>query len=110
MAPSKPSMRTAVTVIGTFPTKLHGPVPLQPPDQPLKTDPDDGVAVRVTSFAVGKVDEQVVPQSTPAGLLVTVPAPVPALVKVSVKPPPEGLPQAVLEKSDVSAPETANTR
>jgi hypothetical protein len=42
--------KVAVTVTDTFPARVHGSVPLQPPpDQPLKVDPDEGVAARVTT-------------------------------------------------------------
>ena len=55
------------------------------PDQPAKVDPEAGVAVRVTVVALLKAAEQVVPQLMPARLLVTVPAPLPALRTVRVK-------------------------
>ena len=51
------------------------PVPLQP----AKVEPDAGVAVRVTTVPLLKFAEQVLPQLMPAGELVTVPLPVPAL-------------------------------
>ena len=51
------------------------PVPLQPP----KVEPEAGVAVRVTMVPLLKFAEQVLPQLMPAGELVTVPVPVPAL-------------------------------
>jgi hypothetical protein len=41
----------AVTVADTFPTSVQGAVPPQPPpDQPLKVELDEGVAVRATTF------------------------------------------------------------
>jgi hypothetical protein len=53
-------------------------VPLQPPPlQPTNTESAAGVAVKVTLPL--KLAEQVVPQSIPAGLLVTVPLPEPLL-------------------------------
>ncbi|HEX4566684.1 MAG TPA: hypothetical protein VH138_08620 [Vicinamibacterales bacterium] len=55
------------------------------PVHPMKTEPSDGVAVRVTVVLITKVPEQLVPQLTPAGLDVTVPLPIPLLVVVNVK-------------------------
>jgi hypothetical protein len=62
------------------------PVPEQPPPlQPLKIESGAGFVVRVTFVLKGKSYEQVVPQSMPAGVLVTVPDPVlPTLLTVSV--------------------------
>jgi hypothetical protein len=56
------------------------------PDQPAKLDPEAGVAVRATAVPLLSVAEQLLPQLMPAGLLVTVPLPVPALARVRVKP------------------------
>jgi len=61
-------------------------VPEQPPPlQPLKVEPAAGAAVSVTAVPLGKLAEQVAPQVMPAGELVTVPLPVPALLTVRVK-------------------------
>ena len=59
-----------------------------PPDQPVNVDPAAGVAVRATDWPKPKLAEsllQLVPQLIPAGLLVTVPEPVPALDTVRVR-------------------------
>jgi hypothetical protein len=61
------------------------PVPEQAPLQPVKIDPFTGVAVKVILVPKSKEALQVLPQSTPAGLEVTVPLPVPALVTVRGK-------------------------
>jgi len=46
--------KAAVTVTDPLPARVHELVPLQPPpDQPLKVDPDAGVAVRVTNVPLG---------------------------------------------------------
>ena len=56
------------------------PVPEQPsPDQPVKVEPEAGLAVRATDVPELKLAEQVEPQLMPLGLLVTVPEPVPVL-------------------------------
>jgi hypothetical protein len=76
-------VKVAVTEISEVRFTWHVPVPLQPPpDQPAKVDPEAGVAVRVTWVPVANCAEQVVPQSIPAGLLVTVPLPLAAGVTV----------------------------
>jgi hypothetical protein len=55
------------------------------PDQPAKTDPLAGTAVRVTTVPLTKLLEQPLPQFMPAGELVTLPLPVPARLTVTVK-------------------------
>ncbi len=59
-------------------------VPLQSPDQPLKTEPAEGVAVKVTIVPEEYVSEQSLPQLIPPLLLVLVLFPVLVLVKVRV--------------------------
>jgi hypothetical protein len=62
------------------------PVPEHPPPlHPVKVALDLASAVRVTGVLAEKSNEQVSPQSTPAGELVTVPRPFPDLVTESVK-------------------------
>ena len=76
--------KVAVTDRSEFIVSAHepGPVPEQAgsPDQPTNRLPGDGSADRVTTVPWSKPAEHVVPQSIPAGLLVTVPAPLPAFV------------------------------
>jgi hypothetical protein len=57
----------------------QSPVPEHAPDQSVKIDPDEGVAVNVTVLPCSYVSAQVEPQSIPDGLLVTIPSPVPDL-------------------------------
>ena len=79
-------MKVAVTVVAAETVTTHDPVPEQPPPlQPLKVEPAAGAAVSVTAVPLVKLAAQVAPQVMPAGLLVTVPAPVPALETVRVK-------------------------
>jgi hypothetical protein len=67
-------------------TVVHVPVPLQPPPlHPTNTEDGAALAVKVTELAVGNGALHVAPQLIPAGLLVTVPDPVPAFVTVSVE-------------------------
>ena len=63
---------------------MHGPVPEQSPPNPAKVLPASAEAVSVTTVPSSKTAEQVAPQSIPAGLLVTVPLPLPAFETVSV--------------------------
>src|SRR5437879_74235 len=80
------SVNVAVTVVAALRVTVQAPGPEQPPPlQPVKVEPAAGAAVSVTAVPLVKLAAQVAPQVMPAGLLVTVPAPVPALETVSVK-------------------------
>src|SRR2546425_7020 len=80
-------MKVAVTEVAAVIVTVHVPVPVQPPPlQPVKVEPAAGAAVRVTTVPGVKEVEHVAPQEIPAGLLVTVPLPAPALETVSVDP------------------------
>jgi hypothetical protein len=93
-----PFAKFAVTCTGVFPVRVHAPVPAQPLLQPEKVDPVVAAGVRVTTAPLANVSAQSVPQAIPAGLLVTVPAPVPAFVTVTLSPAGAGgVPQASLE-------------
>jgi hypothetical protein len=60
-------------------------VPVHPaPLHPANVDPLAAAAVSITTCPLVKLAKHVVPQLIPAGLLVTVPVPVPALVTVRV--------------------------
>ena len=56
----------------------------QSPAQPEKIEPESGTAVRVKDVLKGYGSEQSKPQLMPDGLLVTVPLPVPDLVRETV--------------------------
>jgi hypothetical protein len=75
----------AVTARAALIVTLQAPVPVQAPLQPENVEPVAGAAVRVTAVPLVNDAEQVAPQAMPAGVLVTVPLPVPALVTVSAK-------------------------
>src|SRR3989442_8386680 len=76
----------AATEGAAFSVPTQAPVPEQPPPlQPVKVELASGVAVKVTAVPLANGAEHVTPQAMPAGLLVTVPAPAPALVTVRAK-------------------------
>jgi hypothetical protein len=62
----------------------HGPVPVQAPLQPAKTEPEAGVAVRRTVVLEENEPLHVGPQSMLTGDETTVPAPVPALLTLTM--------------------------
>ena len=77
------AVNDAVTETSLVNVRLQVPVPAQASDQPANVEPAFGAAVSVTMVPLVKLALHVAPQSIPAGLLVTVPAPVPALWTVS---------------------------
>src|SRR5436853_1122399 len=78
--------KVAVTVCAAFTVTVQVAVPEQPPPlQPEKVEPATGAAVKVTEVPLANAAAQVAPHATPAGALVTVPLPAPALLTVSVK-------------------------
>src|SRR5437868_2055194 len=74
------TLNAADTLLAASMTTLQVPVPVQAPLQPLNVDPLSGAAVSVTTVPAVKLAEHVDPQLTPAGLLLTLPLPVPDLV------------------------------
>jgi hypothetical protein len=79
-------LKVAITLAAAFIVTWHVPVPEQPaPDQPAKPEPVAAVAVKVTCVPFVKSCEQVEPQLIPAGELVTVPDPLPALETLRVE-------------------------
>ena len=74
------SANVAVTVVAAVTVVVQVPVPEHPPpDQPTNVEPAFGVAVSTTNVPLLYGSEQSAPQLMPAGVLVTVPDPVPAL-------------------------------
>ena len=71
----------AVTVVDAARVTVQLPVPLQPPPlQPVNVEPVDGTAPSVIVLPALNGAVQVAPQAMPAGVEVTVPAPLPALL------------------------------
>src|SRR6185369_4402700 len=75
-------LKVAVAVLAASMVSRQLAVPEQAPLQPRKSEPAPGAAVRVTGVPPPKSALHVAPQLMPAGLLVTVPVPVPILVTV----------------------------
>lgn len=74
-----------MTLLAASIVTVQGPVPVQAPDQPVKSELAEGVAVRVTFAPKLKFAVQVAPQSIPVGEEVTAPLPVPPLVTFRAK-------------------------
>jgi hypothetical protein len=90
----------AITEVWEVSVTTHEFIPEHPPDQPVKIDPDAGVAVRLTFVPEVKFAVQVDPQLIPEGLLLIIPVPVPldvtlnwtdpgGVVEVPMLPPPQ---------------------
>ncbi len=77
-------LNVAVTCWSLFIPTIQFPVPLQAPDQPTKEEFESGVAVSVTVESWGNELVQLALQEMPDGLLVTVPVPVPDVIKLSI--------------------------
>ena len=77
-------VKLALALFAASIVTVQAPVPVQAPLQPVKVEPVAGVAVSVTAVVYPKVPLQVLPQLMPAGVLATVPVPVPAGLTVSV--------------------------
>ena len=71
---------TAVTFWAPFIWTVQVPVPVHAPDQPVKTEPAAGEAVKASEAPEARVAWQVAPQEIPVP--VTVPDPVPDLLRV----------------------------
>jgi hypothetical protein len=78
------SVKVAVTVVAAVTVTVQVPVPVQPPPlQPAKLEPASGDADSVIAVPWPTVSLQSGPQLMPAGVDVTVPAPVPASATLS---------------------------
>ena len=76
-------MNVAVTERATVIETVHvADAPLQAPLHPVKLEPAAATAVSVTLAPLVKSVSQVTPQSIAAGLLVTLPSPVPVVPTV----------------------------
>ena len=73
----------AVTFCAELIATVHAPVPLQAPLQPANVDPAEGPAANATEVPAAKLALHVPPQLIPAGELVTVPKPLPALATLN---------------------------
>jgi hypothetical protein len=77
------AVKAASTDVAELTVTVHVPVPPHPPPlQPLNVEPVAGTAVSVAVVPAVTDVAQTDPQLMPAGVLVTVPAPVPDLVTV----------------------------
>src|SRR5215831_12497325 len=97
------TLKVAVTVIGALTVTTQVPVPEQGALQPANVEPEAAVAVSVTEVRDATDSAHVAPQLMPAGELVTVPLPEPALATDSITVA-EVVPDPVTEREMVSPP------
>jgi len=76
-------LKLAVTEAFAASVTLQLPVPVHAPDQPANAEVELGAADSVTAVPLAKLAVHVDPQLMPAGLLVIVPPPAPALCAVN---------------------------
>lgn len=76
--------KVAVTLRARLIATVQVPVPVQTPLQPVKVESVDAAAVSVTVVLAAKVPLQLLLHAIPLGEDVTVPDPVPPVVKVRV--------------------------
>ena len=100
-------LNAAATLTSTLLTTVQGSVPLQAPLHPSNVDPVADTADNVTEVPSGNAAEHVVPQSIPAGFVVTAPVPFPVSLTVSVKVFTGAVPQLSFENSETRLPSKA---
>jgi len=76
-------VKVADTVALAVMVTLHAAAPVHAPPHPANVEFAPGAWASVTTVPAGKVATHVVPQLMPAGLLVMLPSPLPALCTVS---------------------------
>ena len=76
-------VKEAVTVLLSLMVTLQVPVPVHAPLQPVKVEPGEGAAVRVTIVPGGYDSLQSIPQSIPSGELMIEPLPIPVFETVN---------------------------
>src|SRR5579864_2596683 len=79
------ALKVAVTAAAAVIVTVQVLVPVHAPLHPVKPEPADGVAVRVTMVPLAKFAEHVDGQEIPAGALLTLPVPAPARLTVNGK-------------------------
>jgi hypothetical protein len=94
-------LNVAVTARAAVIDNTQVPVPVHAPLQPANVESLAAAPASVTDVPLVKLALQVVPQLIPAGDEVTVPVPLPALVTLSAKLPPEVLNVAVTLRAAV---------
>ena len=77
------AVKVAITNALPINVTLQLPMPMQAPDHPANVELLFGAAVSVSMVPLVKLALHIAPQLIPAGLLMIVPAPVPALWTVS---------------------------
>src|ERR1700683_1087453 len=87
-----PVLNVAVTACAALIVTVHVPVPVQFPLHPVNVDPPVAAAVSTTCVPTAKLSVQAVGHVIPAGTLVTLPVPVPAMLTVRSSPPVPGEP------------------
>ena len=89
--------KLAIAVIVRLLAIVQAAVPVHAPLQPVKVELVAGAAASLTTVPAEYVAEHVGPQSIPAGILVTMPVPVPAVPTVTTSELEGAVPHASLE-------------
>src|SRR6185503_20925564 len=106
------TLKLAVTTTFVLVAIVHGPVPAHPPPvHPSNVEPGAGVAVTVKSVPSVNVAAHALPQLMAAGVLVTVPLPVPVLLTETRNPElPPAVAHASAEYGEAPSASQANAR